>query len=253
MNWRREPLRKVKEFVDKMNSDPSFYDENIESLRCPVLDEPYATIRNELKTSYDLCMRKYSNKEYETRSQEYGVDLEMAGAIYSILNRYGFTPKDASDQEIWLYFNRRVIPDIIIDRFKNSATERRPKLSPDRFFENQRRYYMSMLWWFIFISWQETNNGFQMSLDRTLDMLKKCQSDDISQLIVRAGIVGYPLTVYKEIMKQYCDHCLNGTQTDGLLSKVLQLNIIYMVNTEPDLIETGLPGYVSDLFYEVMP
>ena len=249
MIWKRESLGSVRDFVEKMNSNPEFYDMNIESLRSPVLEEPYITIRKELKTAFDRCIKKAANKEYDTRSQAYGIDLEMAGVIYKILHSYDFNIKNASEQEIWLYFNRRVIPDILIERYGNQS-DKRPKLVRDRFFENPRRYYMCMLWWFIHISWQDTGEGFQSDLNATLNMLKKCQSNDISQLIERAGRDGYPLTVYKEIMVQYCRQCLNETQTDDLLSKVLQLNIIHMVNTEPDLIETGLSGYVSDLFFE---
>lgn len=256
MNWNREKSLRVKGFVTKMNSDAEYYDSVFSSsgpmpmLNVVDLDDAYMQIRKELLDTYYTCREKVAKRAYDTRSQEYGMDLEMGLKIYSVLHSYGMTPGEASDREVWLYFNRYVIPDIVADRF-GKKVKNRLELSADRFYENSRRYYPSMLWWFVHLSWVDAGD-FDESLKATGKLLRRCQSDDISQLIERAGRDGYPVRIYNAIMHRYCEICERGEQTDGLLSRCLQLNLIRMTNTEPELAAGGVEPYVDALFRDVI-
>lgn len=250
MEWERLSLKEMSDFVNKMNSDVVFYNDNIDSIKNPNPPEPYSHIHDILKKTYDSYNARQFRKSKDARSREYGLDLEMAGAIFRIFHEYNLTVKDASDNEIWMYINRYVMSDIILDRYEVKGDEN--KLNVDRFYYNSRRFYPKMLWWYIYLSWQTTGKGFVEDLDSTLILLKNNMSDDISQLIERAGEGGYSVDIYREIMKQYSMKTNDGIFVDNLLRNVLKLNIVRMENTEPELSEDGLSAYVSELFEEVL-
>lgn len=251
MEWNRTTKVEVQDFVTRMNSDQRFYDENINQILEPQTSDVYKTIHDRLKIKYVECKTKVENGQYSGyRSPEYGMDLEMGYETMVVLHDYGFSPRDAADDEIWLYMNRYVVPDIIFDRFVKRGLESRPKLVPDRFYENNRRYYLKMLWWYYYISWQEVSDDWYECLEVTTTILRGNQSNDISQLIERAGS-GYPLAVYKEIMRQYAERVSTGNFVEDTLSKVLKLNIVYMQSIEPELVPGGVQAYVRGLFIEV--
>ena len=251
MDWNRTTKMEVQDFVTKMNNDPEFYDENIHQILEPQNSDVYAMIHDRLRMKYMECKTKVENGRYsEYRSPEYGMDMEMGRETMIVLHDYGFSPRDAADDEIWLYMNRYVVPDIVYDRFVKRGAESRPKLVPDRFYDNNRRFYLKMLWWYFYISWQKISDDWDECLEATVSVLKRNQSNDISQLIERAGN-GYPIVVYKEIMRQYAERISKYGPSDDLLSKVLKLNIVYMQSMEPELIPGGVNKYVHDLFNEV--
>ena len=250
VEWKRVKRDKVQEFVDRMNSDPQFFEENQESLLNPCPPEEYSELHDKIRTKFDECVETAKSGGYSSyRSQEYGIDLNMAREIYLVLHDMGFSQRDASDDEIWLYINMYVVPDVIYLRFKRSAKEH---LVPDRFYENNRRYYPKMLWWYIHIAWQDVGENWIGCLDATVEMLSGNQSDDISQLIERAGEGGYPTAVYNEVLRRYADELKRGTTVKSLLSKVLHLNIVRMESVEPELVVGGVQSYVSGLFEEVL-
>lgn len=251
MNWGRYKMVQMKNFVNRMNSDSEYYDENIELIRNPEIPAEYSEIRSDIKKAYDVCKEKIATRSYFAHSQQYGMDLEMAGTFMSILNRNGFTVRDASDDEIWLYINRFIIPDIIMDRFPYYTKDGRAGLNPDRFYANRRRYYGKMLWWYLYLSWQDTGEGFDADLVATVKLLRYNQSDDISQIVERSGREGYPIVVYNEIITHYSGMMKQDMVPGNLLSRVLHLNIARMQITEPELMSGGVSEYVSQLFQEV--
>ena len=251
MDWNRCSKSEVKEFVDRMNRDTTFYDENIGYVLDPKPSNVYSIIHERLKACYLECKSNISNGTYNRyKSSEYALDLEMGRGIMVVFHDYGFSPRDASDDEIWLYINRYVIPDIVFDRFSKNNSKRRPELVPDRFYDNSRRFYPKMLWWYYYISWQDVSDDWYECLEATKEILRNNQSNDISQLIERAG-TGYPIAIYKEIMAQYAEVVKNRHSADDLLSKILKLNIVHMQSIEPELMPGGISNYVSGLFSEV--
>ena len=245
MDWERMDRKDAREFYERLKNDKSFVQELSVSLSNPDFGEPYITIRNKLKKRLAEAIEKTNNHEHATRSAEYSVDLDMAEEIYRIMFDYGLSVRDAADERVWIYLSVKVIPDVILERWRWSEK----KLAhEDRFYANSRRIYPSMLWWYYYISYQDS------SLDPVTDTRKiliNNQSDDISQLVERAGAGGYPIRLYKQIMTEYGKRLIDGRKPDNLLSRVLKLNIIQMQSLEPELMYDGIESYVCDLFDRV--
>lgn len=245
MNWERMDRKSAREFYNKLKNEKSYMAEVITSLSNSNLNEPYASIRNKLKRKLEIAIDKTTKHEYRTRSAEYSVDLDMAEEIFRVMSEYGMTARDAADEEVWIYLSVKVIPDIIIDRFKWSEK----KLAhEDRFYANSRRIYPSMLWWYYYISYQDSSSD---PITATHQILINNQSDDISQLIERAGSGGYPIKIYKQIMTEYGKRLMDGRKPENLLSRALKLNIVQMQSLEPELMYDGIESYVYDLFEKV--
>ena len=245
MNWEKMDRKDAREFYQKLKSDKTFFYEFTESLNHPDLEEPYISIRNRLKARFRHAVEITQRKEQVTRSREYSIDLDMAEEIYAVMSEYGLTVRDAADECVWIYLSVKVIPDIIIDRFKTPGT---PLAHEDRFYANSRRIYPMMLWWYYYIAYQQDSDN---PIQATRKILINNQSDDISQLVERAGSGGYPINIYKHIMAEYARRLVNNRKSDNLLSRALKLNIVQMQSLEPELMYDGLEAYVCDLFDKV--
>lgn len=238
MEFKRLTKKQAETFVDRMNTDPAFYAEHIGEITNPQADPDYEYFREGLVKCYERCKRESIGHSRPS----YYIDLHMAEETYRLLESRNMTLRDAADDEIWLYFNLKVIPDIIFDKYKDLKDPN--KLNRDRFFENSRRFYLKMLWWYVFLSWQG-------SIESTIKILKNNESNDISQLVERVGTGGYQVNICREIMKQYSMYAESPNCRPNLLSKVLHLNIIKLQNYEPELSEESIQQYVSELFNTV--
>lgn len=245
MTWERMDRKDAHEFYQKLKTEKTFLQELAESLINPDLAEPYLSIRNRLKSRFREAVGITKRKEQVTRSREYSIDLDMAEEIYRVMSEFGLTVRDAADEGIWIYLSVKVIPDIIIDRFRLSGI---PLAHEDRFYANSRRIYPMMLWWYYHIAYQQDSPNPVLA---TREILINNQSDDISQLVERAGSGGYPINVYKQIMVEYARRLIDNRKSDDLLSRALKLNIVQMQSLEPELMYDGLEAYVSDLFDKV--
>lgn len=245
MNWERMDRKDAREFYQKLKTDKTFLYELTESLTHPDMGEPYTSIRNRLKARFRDAVEITERKEQVTRSREYSIDLDMAEEIYAVMSEYGLTVRDAADEGVWIYLSVKVIPDIILDRFKLSGI---PLAHEDRFYANSRRIYPMMLWWYYYISYQQDGEN---PIQATRQILINNQSDDISQLVERAGSGGYPINIYKQIMVEYARRLIDDRKSDDLLSRALKLNIVQMQSLEPELMYDGLEAYVCDLFDKV--
>ncbi len=245
MTWKRMDRKTARDFYQRLKTDKTFLQELTESLIHPDLEEPYVSIRDSLKRRFSEAVEITKRNEQVTRSREYSIDLDMAEEIYLVMSKYGLSARDAADEEIWIYISVNVIPDIIIDRFRLSGISLPHE---DRFYANARRIYPMMLWWYYHIAYQDDDPNPIIS---TRDILINNQSDDISQLIERAGSGGYPIRIYKQIMAEYSKRLKKNQKPDGLLSRALKLNIVQMQSMEPELMYDGLEVYVSDIFDRV--
>ncbi|AMK13453.1 hypothetical protein AUP07_0397 [methanogenic archaeon mixed culture ISO4-G1] len=245
MQWETMSKMDAQALLGRMRSDRDFFREMIPRFRNPSPPNEYMAIRERLVSTFRDCMAKKESKSYTTVSWEYGVDLDMAEAIFVTLSQYGFTSRDASDDEFWVFLSMNVIPDIIIERFSKGGFD---LPHDDRFFANSRRIYPAMLWWYFFISLQD--DGIN-PIAHTKDILSKNQSDDISQLVERAGSDGYPIEIYRAIMLEYHNRLMDGRKPGNLLSRALALNLVRMETLEPELNSEGLDTYVLHLFDEV--
>ncbi len=188
------------------------------------------------KSIVDLNTESKKNvKDYSAKNR-YPADLFFGIHLYKLLNDCGMRPCDASDDDIWRYLQVKVVPDLINDRWKPNNEEKR--INNERMWEHSRRIWLKILWWYIELSLQ--NN----SLEDTEKILKNNSSDDISQLIERAGN-GYRIGLYRAIMKQYGETPHQGST---LLRRVLKLNIVRCATVEPQLSSEKTEEYVAELF-----
>jgi hypothetical protein len=246
MNWETMDKKEARDFYQRLASDKAFLQELMVSKSGLDLREPYLSIRNRLKHRFSEAKDSSRDPGRRTRSPEYSIDLDMAEEIYRVMSEYGLSVRDAADEKVWIYLSVKVIPDIIIERFRTTSGSIPHE---DRFYANPRRVYPSMLWWYFHLSYQEDDPE---PMAATREVLIGNQSDDISQLVERAGSGGYPVKLYRCIMTEYARRIVSGCRSDGLLSRALKLNIVQMQSLEPELMFDGLDSYVSELFDRVV-
>jgi hypothetical protein len=122
------------------------------------LDPDYQTIRSDLLKLADIG--KF----------EYDYDLEFAGKLYSYFNGLnGFNEMVASNYGFWRYISLKVVPDII---------QHRHGLVPEYYYAKNVRVYIPTLWWYIHLS-------MQSSLEDTINLLSRYNTDYIVQLVER--------------------------------------------------------------------
>jgi len=160
---------------------------------------------------------------------EYSFDLLFGLELYEILNEdIGFTNRVATNDDVWRYLSICVIPDIVHSRWS---------LNADHFYKISRRIWLKTIWWYIHLSWRGNKED-------TYEILKDNSTDTILQLVERPGI-GYYTEMYRELMLQYTNY---EDKSRNLFRMVLKLNTARLLTISPELVEGGIPKYVSDLF-----
>jgi hypothetical protein len=204
-----------------------------------LVDTDDIKIRIKLYQAYDLA--KYRAKKMQSkRGLLYSQDLMFGIQMSKILKESGFTVRNASSDDIWRYISIMIIPDVVYDRWKDKSDQR--KINDERFWETTRRIWLKVLWWYIYLS-------FRSDFDKTEKILEDNNADEISQLVERAGRTGYRVNLYREIMYNYSLISVDDKiKEKNLLSRILQLNIIWASTIEPELIDGGLQTYVKNLF-----
>lgn len=237
VTWERlskDAASRTVEIWEKMDRDDySRLNEQWSSAGPSDLSPFYTELRQSI-TSLEAESRK--NVEGFSAKNRYPADLYFAVRLYSLLNEKGMRPCDASDDDIWRYLQIRAVPDLINARWKPTDGEKR--INDERMWEHPRRIWLKILWWYVHLSLQDG------SLEKTEDVLKNNGSDDISQLVERAGN-GYRLELYRTIMKKYGETPHQGSL---LLRRVLKLNIVRCATIEPQLNPGGIEAYVTELF-----
>lgn len=171
----------------------------------------------------------------------YEIDLRVGLALYKELNPdNGFTFVMASDDDIWRYLSCKVFPDITYERYPNPEKEVRENgghLNHKRFYSHTRRIWVKTLWWYVFLSWQGSE-------EKTYEILKGFGTDTISDLIERTG-QGYRLTLYRRLMEAYSRV---ENKSSNLFNSIQKQNLVDCRTTEPALVKNAEKGYVEALF-----
>lgn len=189
----------------------------------------YAELRKDL-----VDLDESSGMSKNTSRNSYPSDLDFAIGMYDLLtNKYGMDAADASDDRVWRYLQMEVVPDLVYYRWPGFGTSR---LNANRMWDDTRRMWLKALWWYIHLS-------YQGSMEKTKSVLSGNSSDDISQLLDRAGS-GYRIPLCRAIMRRYND----TDRSNKLLRKVLKMNVVLCGTTEPLLYEGGIDQYVDELF-----
>ncbi|WP_273834177.1 DUF6339 family protein [Guptibacillus sedimenti] len=200
----------------------------------PSYDSEYNRLRTDLNSCFEQATRYV--KENDVKKREYITDLNFGVNMFVLLKeKYNFTPREASNSEIWNYISMKVIPDIIYERWGYNE---------GRFFSRSNRTWLKTMWWYIYLSWIDNQQ-------ETYNILKDFTTDEIVQLVERSGPHGYRMPLTREIMRQFST--LDESSKRKLFRKVMKLNTARVKSVEPALIPGGYEKYVKELieyFYE---
>ncbi len=200
----------------------------------PINDGANEYLRKDLLEIFENVLKFLELSDDELNKKSYQVDLEFGLKLYEKLNSYSdFTIRLAADNDFWRYLSIRVIPDIVYLRWG---------LKESRFWREPRRLWLKTIWWYIHLSWQG-------SIEETREILKGNSTDEIVQLVERAGPNGYRVNLTREIMKEYGSYGRNQkSRNQSLFRKVMKLNTAKVQTIEPGLHIEGESSYVKELF-----
>ncbi len=185
-------------------------------------NESYRELATDLNTAYSPL---------KNETKEYRKDLLFGLELYDILNnKYGLTPREASDNEIWNYLSIKVVPNIVSERWG---------LNEARFYKENRRVWLKTIWWYIHLSWNQDK-------ETTLKTLEKFTTDTIAQLVERPGPYGYRREFTRELMKQIAQKNVQSRHKD-FFRRAMKLNTARTKVVEPALYPGGIESYVEEL------
>lgn len=214
------------------------------------LDDDYKQLRDEVVGAFAQISEKVKNDPVMRNKADYNIDLLFGIQFYSILDKYGFNQRYASNNEVWIYLCMKVFPDIVYKRYPGKKQGKGPNtvflnVNDDRLYKTSRRIYLKVLWWYIYLSLQD-GDTLEEQLDETYLILKNNTTDTVVQIVERSGTEGYRVDVYREILRYFAD--ISDTDRGNILRKVMVLNTTWTVYMEPDLYEGGVKNYVKELF-----
>ena len=194
------------------------------------LDQNYKDLR-------DACVAKYYSlkelsKNRNGKSSKHFIDMYFGFFLYDYLNKKkDFVPKYESDYDFWRYIAVCVIPDIVSDRWDITKS--------DHFYTKPTGIYPFQVYWYIKLSWQG-------SKEKTIDVLKDNQEDQILQLVDRPSSIGINLNLYRRIMFKLSTISIEERQKK--FRAVMMKNTAKLVNVRPELYEGGIEAYVDMLY-----
>ncbi|MBH0231376.1 hypothetical protein [Halobacillus yeomjeoni] len=202
-------------------------------LRRNKFDHP---LREHLLEIHENIIRQYELDEHNLNKNTYLYDFQFGLRMYSFFNstnEFKMSAQEASSDGIWRHISLYIIPDIVFKRWGSND---------NRFYKNPRRIWVKTLWWYVFLSWQGNQED-------TEAILRHNTTDDLVQLVERAGSNGYRIDLSREIMKYYGSIPTDSElRSRNLFRKVMKLNTAKTNTLEPGLIDGGIEAYVRDLF-----
>ena len=217
-----------------------YYDEMFEDRDIPLAhyENKYQDLRILLKKAYKESLIDIGVEDEELMKYKniYKFDCLFAIRIYNIFSdgEYAIRESLASNDGIWRYIQMFVVPEIIASRW---GIDNR-----DRFYRISRRLYLKILWWYVYLSWNE-------SLEETKKIIMDDinTSDTLAQLVERSGKDGYRIELYREIMKRKVEEKVNTQEFRRLM--VLNSARVKIIN--PYLINGGISQYVDNLIKDI--
>ena len=214
------------------------------------LNAEYANLRKEILDAHKKAINEVNTDPFLKFKKEYFTDLKFGIYLYSILEKYGFSVRMASNDQIWMYLCVKVFPDIVHSRYPGAKVKTENgieyrNINEERFWKTRRRIYLKVLWWYIYLSMQLRDNGTE-DLEKTFDILSENSTDEIVQIVERSGPAGYRIDVYRELMKFYAEH--RDKYDNRVFRQVMVLNTAKTQIVEPMLMSGGIESYVRELF-----
>ena len=254
MEWKRISKEEATNEFSRINfmNDAAFAMERDKWNSNLFVDSEYADFRNaliEIKSSFTnkYGITNLGGSDYANLKARF--DVEIGLKLFELTNsgKYRMLLRDASDNSIWWFISLFVVPDLVYYRYNYGKEEMKEhRLNADRFYAKTRRIWLKSLWWYVFLSLQHDNNK-SIDLAQTKKMIQWSTTDDILQLVDRAGL-GYIPELTRSIMRQYFTNREKGNKDDELLRKVMKMNTARCKVQNPLLI--GIDEYVKSLFTE---
>lgn len=197
-------------------------------------DPEFEELRTDLVMLFNSALDDIGINEEGISDNRYQVDLRFGMNLYLTLNeKYGMNTRYAATEGIWRYLSVAVVPDLVEKRYG--------KDHPDRFWKKPKRLWLRVLWWYIYLSWQGTEQ-------ETYDTLKENSTDEILQLVDRCGRDGFRVDLCRELMKKNGEIDLSTRREKQLFRKTLVLNTARVQSMEPELVPGGNRMYVESLY-----
>ena len=210
----------------------------------------YLILRKKVYEVYNNAKSEVAANSNLGTKKGYLTDLRFAIYFYVILKALGFNARLASDDQVWMYLCVNVFPDIVHERYPGSKIKTKDgiknlNINEDRFWRSKRRIYLKVLWWYIYLSLQFDRNGKE-DFNLTYRILVNNTTDEVVQLVERAGSGGYRVDVYRALMEYY--HQNRNKYDTKIFRKVMVLNTARAQVVEPLLVRGGVKTYVKELF-----
>lgn len=230
MEWEKMSKKYAEDYFNEMFEEnkniTAHYSTKYQDLRILIM-KAFKESLDELElNSTDLA--KYNNI--------YKFDCVFAIKLYSIFmeEKYRIKERIASNDGVWRYIQLCVVPEIIANRWGME--------NKDRFYKVSRRLYLKILWWYVYLSW---NNSLEET--KKIIMSDVNTSDTLAQLVERSGKNGYRLELYREIMKKKTIENINTQE----FRKLMVLNSARIKVINPYLVNGGIEEYVDKLIKDV--
>ncbi len=221
-----------------------------ETKKLPPLNNTDKKMRSDLQQAFQEIKQDIEMGKVPLSRAKYDSDLHFGMYLYLYLEKQSwFSIRMALNDDFWRYLSLRVIPDVVAERYGYEKE--------DRYWKTTRRIWLKVLWWYIFLSWQENEKS-------TMDLLSldRFTTDEIANLVERPGRFGVNLEVCRTLMKFYgkvpaqtlydFEQKLHRYDTRGTLFRVIsKLNTAQSVVLIPEFVEGGIEGYVKGLFAQV--
>ena len=233
MIW-KEMNKSIAQYIynDKILVDKNYIGDN---------DSDYQKLRNGILEAYKATLLELNipNGDVSNNTKKYQFDTIFGIKLYKFLcsKEIGINMgiREASNDNIWIYIQINVVPEIIISRWGEDNRQ--------RMFGQPNRLYLKVLWWYIHLSL--VNN----SLSETKKVLLNVSNstDTIVQLVERTGQKGYRINLYRTIMKLKVKYELEKDD----FRKLMKLNSARVKTIDPYLYKGGIEGYVESLIKEL--
>lgn len=214
------------------------------------LNEDYITLRKEVIDAHKRAIDEVNTVSSFKSKKEYYTDLKFGIYLYSILKKHGFSVRMASNDQVWMYLCVKVFPDIVHSRYPGTRINtdkgiEYKNINEERFWKTRRRIYLKVLWWYIYLSMQQNEDGTE-DLERTFEILEGNSTDEIVQIVERSGPAGYRIDVYRQLMRFYAEN--RDKYDNKIFRQVMVLNTAKTQIVEPLLMTGGIETYVKELF-----
>lgn len=197
--------------------------------------QEYAALRDDMCMLFENALDQIgiNAEEISQKNFSYQLDLLFGIKLYTTLNqKYGMNVRLAATEGVWRYLSVCVVPDLVAKRYG--------KDHPDRFWKKPKRLWLRVLWWYIYLSWQGSEES-------TIEVLRNNSTDEILQLVDRCGRGGYRVDLYREMMKKNAQLDPTERRKKQIFRKMMVLNTARVQVMEPELTEGGNSGYVDSL------